>query len=56
MAKEHEFFIENFLNMDSTKAYMGSELKAILQKKYPLLTDNNCRKIIHDTVKNKRCN
>lgn len=54
MAKEHELYIEKFLDEHSDTAFIGGEIVDILKKEYPELTDANCRRIINNACMHEK--
>lgn len=54
MATKHEDFITHFLEQHKNKSFIGTELIDVLQKQYPELSSENCRRIIHNASKHDK--
>ncbi len=54
MAKEHELYIEKFLDEHSDTAFIGGEIVDILKKEYSELTDTNYRRIINNACMHEK--
>lgn len=51
MAKEHEIYLQNYLNEHKCESFISTELIAVLLQQYPALNVNNCRRIINNALK-----
>lgn len=53
MAIIHEEYIRNYLDKNKEKSFIGSELYKILMRKFPTITEANCKNVLHRAVEKK---